>query len=489
MTMGISKQYGALINGQFQTIQGETFPVLNASTGEHLADMQRSDATLVNQAVQAAKAAYKSWSKTLPEERSALLLQLADRLEADLDRLAAIDAMDIGRRVLETQLDHRIAISQYRYFAAAILTHEGFGRPIPNGYMMAKREPLGVCGQIIPWNVPAIMTALKLAPALAAGNTVVLKPDEHACLGVMEAVKHMADIFPAGVINVVPGMGDEAGAALTAHPDIAKLAFTGSTEVGRIIAHAAAEKLLPVTLELGGKSPNIVFPDIEDMDAVVDNAVFAFLYCNGQACLAGTRLFVHASIYDEFVKKLTVAAAQVKIGDPLDESVRLSCLVSPKQGERVLSYIQMAKEEGATLLYGGQRVAIEGHEVGYFIEPTIFEATNDMRIAQEEVFGPVLTVIKWHDYEQMIEEANDVRYGLAAGIYTSNLKNAMETADRLQAGSIWINEYFNLAAGSPFGGYKESGLGKEFSHETLKSYTQLKAITVQNTVNPAWYTK
>lgn len=489
MDVGISKQYGAFINGELLPLQGQTFPVLNASTGEHLADMQRSDAGLVDQAVQAAKEAYKSWSKTQPEERSALLLKLADRLEADLERLAVIDAMDIGRRVLETQLDYRIAISQYRYFAAAILTHEGFNRVIPNGYMIAKREPLGVCGQIIPWNVPAIMTALKLAPALAAGNTVVLKPDEHACLGVMEAAKHMAEIFPPGVINIVPGMGEEAGAALTAHPDIAKLAFTGSTEVGRIIAHAAAEKILPVTLELGGKSPNIVFADIEDIDAVVDNAVFAFLYCNGQACLAGTRLFVHAAIYDEFVKKLVAAAGQVKMGSPLDETVRLSGLVSAKQGERVLGYIQMAKDEGAQLLYGGNRVNIKGHEAGYFIEPTIFAATNDMRIAQEEVFGPVLSVIKWDDYDEMLVQANDVRYGLAAGIYTSNLKNALETADRLQAGSIWINEYFNLAAGSPFGGYKESGLGKEFSHETLKSYTQLKAITIQNTVNPAWYTK
>ncbi len=243
-----------------------------------------------------------------------MLLALASALEADIERLARIDAMDIGRRLWETTFDHNIAIAQYRYFAAAGVTLEGFGRPIPNGYLVAKREPYGVCGQIIPWNVPAIMAAFKIAPALAAGNTVVLKPNENASLSTLELCRHVAKIFPPGVVNVVPGFGDEAGAALTAHPGVAKLGFTGSSEVGRIVATAGAQRLVPASLELGGKSPNIVFPDVEDLHAIVDNASFATLYCNGQSCLAGTCLFVHDAIYDQFVERLVAGVRRVRVG-------------------------------------------------------------------------------------------------------------------------------------------------------------------------------
>lgn len=485
--LGLSEAYGAYINGEFRPVVGKTFAALNSATGERLADIAQCGAKEIDEAVAAARKALPAWRATSPEERSAMLFKLADALTADSERLSVIDALDIGRRLQETRIDHFIAISQYRYFASAIVTHEGFGRPIPNGYMVAKREPIGVCGQIIPWNVPAIMVAFKLAPALAAGNTVVLKPDENASLSTMEFATHVAKIFPPGVINIVPGTGEEAGAALTRHPGVNKLAFTGSSEVGRLVAHAGADRLLPVSLELGGKSPNIVFPDIEDMDAVVDNALFAAMYCNGQSCLAGTRLFVHDAVYSEFVEKLAAGAKHVKLGSALDESARLSNLISSKQGERVLNYIDIAKTEGAKLVSGGKRAKIEGHDAGYFIEPTIFEAKNSMRIAQEEVFGPVLSVIRWNDYEQMITEANDVRYGLAAGIYTSSLSNAMDTADRLEAGSVWINQYFNLASGSPFGGMKESGIGREYCHETLNMYSQLKAITIQTKVSPAWF--
>jgi acyl-CoA reductase-like NAD-dependent aldehyde dehydrogenase len=410
---------------------------------------------------------------------------LADSLSTDAERLAMIDTLDIGRRLFETRIDYAIAIAQYRYFAAAIITHEGFGRPIPNGYVIAKREPIGVCGQIIPWNVPAIMVAFKLSPALAAGNTVVLKPDENASLSTMELAAHISRIFPPGVVNIVPGLGDEAGAALSRHPGISKLAFTGSGEVGRLVAQAGGERLVPVSLELGGKSPNIVFPDVDDLDAVVDNALFGAMYCNGQSCLAGTRLFVHDDIYKTFMDKLISAMGRIRVGRPWDETTSLSALVSAKQGQRVLGYV----EGGARLVIGGGRAEVAGCEAGWFIEPTVFEAENRMRIAQEEVFGPVLSVIRWKDAEKMIDECNDVRYGLAAGIYTSNLHNAWDTADRLNAGSVWINHYFNLASGSPFGGMKESGIGREYCHETLNMYTQLKAVTIQTKVVPPWFSR
>jgi aldehyde dehydrogenase (NAD+) len=415
------------------------------------------------------------------------LLKLAATIEADLDRLAEIDTRDIGRTITETKLDQRIAIGQYRYFAAAIITFEDFGKPIPGGYFFARRQPIGVCGQIIPWNVPAIMTAFKLAPALAAGNTVVLKPDENASLSTLELCKHIAKIFPPGVVNVVPGLGEEVGAALTAHPGVDKLAFTGSAEVGRIVSHAGAERLVPVSLELGGKSPNIVFPDVENIDAVIDNAAFAGTYCNGQSCLAGTRLFVDEDIYANFIDKLANGLSRVKVGSPLDDNTRISCLVSKKQGERVLNYIDIGKKEGAKLLTGGDRAKVDGNEEGYFVKPTVFEASNKMRIAQEEIFGPVISVIKWNNIDTLLEEANGVSYGLASGIYTSNISNALHLAERLEAGSVWVNQYYNLSAGTPFGGYKQSGIGREVCRETLNLYTHMKSVTIADKLPDPWY--
>ncbi len=487
-SLGISRFYGAFVNNEFLPARGATFPAVSAARGEHLADIARCGAAEVDRAVEAAEKAYPAWKALQPEERAACLLKLADAIERDTPRLMQIDTQDIGRGLWETGIDHAIAVAQYRYFAAAAVTHEGFGRPIPNGYLIAKREPYGVCGQIIPWNVPAIMAAFKIAPAVAAGNTVVLKPDEHASLSTLELCKHIADIFPPGVINVVPGLGEEAGAALTAHPRVAKLAFTGSSEVGRIVSTAGAGRLVPVSLELGGKSPNIVFPDVDpqDMDAIVDNVTFASMYCNGQSCLAGTRLFIHDAIYDGFMERLVASMRRIRVADPSTEGPLLGCLVSEKQGRRVQGYIDAGKAQ-ASLVTGGVRAQVQGCDAGWFFEPTVFETTNDTRIAQEEIFGPVLSVIRWNDYEKLIHDVNNVRYGLAAGLYTTNLKAATETADRLQAGNVWINNYFNLASGSPFGGFKESGIGSEFCRETLNMYTHLKAITVQGQVNPAWY--
>lgn len=484
----LRSNYGAFINNEFQPIAGETFPATCAFTGEHLADIARCGSTEIDQAVAAAKAAFPGWKALTPEERAECLNRLADAVEADTARLTMIDTLDIGRGLWETELDHGFAVQQYRYFAAACLTHEGWGRPIRGGYLVAKREPYGVCGQIIPWNVPAIMAAFKIAPAVAAGNTVVLKPDEHASLSTMELCKHIAEIFPPGVINVVPGLGEEAGAALTAHPDVAKLAFTGSSEVGRLVSLAGANRLVPVSLELGGKSPNIVFPDVDpaDLDAIVDNVTFGAMYCNGQSCLAGTRLFLHDEIYDDFMSRLIASMRRIKVADPTNPFPLLGPVVSERQGRRVQGFIDHGKKD-SHLLTGGGRVEVEGCAAGWFFEPTVFETSHDSVIAQNEIFGPVLSVLRWQDYEQMLAEANGVSYGLASGIYTRDLKNAWDTADRLEAGNVWINSYFNLAPGSPFGGYKESGIGSEYCHETLNMYTHLKAVTVQTSVSPPWY--
>ncbi|MGP4015023.1 aldehyde dehydrogenase family protein [Saccharopolyspora sp. 5N708] len=484
--LGLASHYAPLINGEFRSHTDETFDAVDASTGERLATITRSGKADIDAAVAAAKAAFPAWAATSREERSRLLLTVADWVEANVERLIGIDAHDIGRTLFELPQDYVQAIGQYRYFAAAVMTHDGWSMSYPGGWGIAKREPYGVVGQIIPWNVPAIMTAFKLAPALAAGNTVVLKPDENASLSTLELARQLAEVFPPGVVNVVPGYGEEAGAALTAHPDVAKLAFTGSPQVGRIVAHAGAERLVPVSLELGGKSPNIVFPDIDDIDAVVDNTTFASTFCNGQSCLAGTRLFVHDDLYPTFIEKLVKAYENIRIGSPLDPETRLGGLVSAEQGERVLGYIEAGKAE-ADLLTGGKRVTVPGNEHGYFIQPTIFETKNSARIAQEEIFGPVLSLIRWDDFDTMIEQANDVRYGLASGVYTSNLRNAMRTADRLRAGQVWVNKYVNLVDGQPFGGYKESGIGREVGRETLDMYTQLKSIMFNEQVPSPFY--
>ncbi|MCF5692537.1 aldehyde dehydrogenase family protein [Pseudomonas sp. PA-1-2A] len=488
MHIHFDTSYGPLINGVFETDdKSRSFAAVDPATGRHLAYIRYCDATDVDRAVNAAHAAFPAWRALGQQMRARLVNLLADEIEEHSERLAMIDAHDVGRCISEVRKDYLTAVRHYRYFASVIMAHEDTGREIDGGYAIAKREPLGVCGQIIPWNAPAIMAAFKLAPALVAGNTVVLKPDENASLSTLELGKLINKIFPAGVVNMVTGLGEVVGAALSEHPLVRKLSFTGSTQVGRTVAGVAARRLVPATLELGGKSANIVFPDIDDIDAVVDNATFAAIHNNGQSCLAGTRLFVHAAIFEVFKQKLIAAFNRVKVGSPLSEESRVSCLVNAQQGERVLSYITMGLEEGAELLAGGGRAVVPGSEHGYFIQPTLLLARNDMSICQEEIFGPVLSLIVWDDYETMIAQANDTEYGLASGIYTSNLQHAMETAARLEAGSVWINRYSNITDGTAFGGYKNSGIGREFCRETLNAYTQIKTVTLQARVPNVWF--
>lgn len=482
----LDKQYGSFIDGEFIESANGYIDAINPATGEVLSKIARGNKEDIDRAVKAANAAFKTWSTISIEERAAYLHKIADALEENQERLSMIECLDTGRPVYEFGLDYDIAIKQFRYFASAILTYEGTSRPLPGGQLLVQRDPLGVCAQIIPWNVPMIMVSFKLAPALAAGNTIVMKPAEDASLSTLEFAKILKDILPKGVVNFVTGYGIEAGDALINHPDIHKLSFTGSVGVGRLVGKTAGERLLPVTLELGGKSPHIVFPDV-DIDAAVENATLGYCLFNGQSCILGSRLFVHDDIYDEFVEKLVARAKEVKVGDPTDSSTRVSALINEKQGKRVLGYIDIAKEEGAKLLVGGNRVTVPNNEHGYFIEPTIFEATNEMRISQEEIFGPVITVMRWNDVETVIKEANDVDYGLAAGIMTNDLKAALDTAQKLQAGSVWINQYFNFQTGAPFGGYKNSGVGREYGKEALDEYTQAKTIAANFNLPPAGF--
>lgn len=486
MNIELDECYGPLINGVFE-INNCTFAAIDPATGRHLADICFGSENDVDRAVTAADQAFPAWKGLGQQARSRLLYQLADALEVDSERLARIDAYDVGRCITELRKDYQTAVRHFRYFASVIMAHEDKGREIADGYALGKREPLGVCGQIIPWNAPAIMAAFKLAPALAAGNTVVLKPDENASLSTLEIGKLISRIFPAGVVNIVPGLGEVVGAALSGHPKVRKLSFTGSTEIGRRVARVAADRLIPATLELGGKSANIVFPDIDNLDAVVDNVTFAAIHNNGQSCLAGTRLFVHSQIIEAFTQRLIASFQRVRVGSGQEEQSTVSCLINAKQGKKVLHYIATGVLEGATLLVGGNRVAVEGCEHGYFIEPTILLARNSMRVCQEEIFGPVLSLIEWNDYDEMIAQANDTEYGLAAGIYTTNLKHAMATADRLEAGSVWINRYSNITDGTAFGGYKNSGIGREFCRETLDAYTQIKTITLQASTPAPWF--
>ncbi|MBA4159513.1 MAG: aldehyde dehydrogenase family protein, partial [Gemmatimonadetes bacterium] len=401
-------------------------------------------------------------------------------LEARADELARLETMDNGKPVREARMiDIQGSIDCFRYYAGWADKIDGDVIPVPGPYLnYTRREPVGVCGQIIPWNYPLQMAAWKVAPALACGNTVVLKPAEQTPLTALELARIAEEAgLPAGVLNVVPGFGDTAGAALVRHPDVDKIAFTGSTEVGKTIQREAAGTLKRVSLELGGKSPNIVFADA-DIDAAVRGASMAIFYNTGQACTAGSRLLVEESIRDEFVEKLRARAEKMQPGDPLDPKTRLGPLVSQEQLDRVLSYIAKGKEEGADLVLGGERASVNGGK-GYFLAPTIFDrVTSEMTIAREEIFGPVLAVTTFSDLEEAIAIGNKTEYGLAAAVWTRDVKKAHRAAHLLRAGTVWINTYHNVDTASPFGGYKQSGYGRELGRYALDLYTQVKSVWV-----------
>jgi acyl-CoA reductase-like NAD-dependent aldehyde dehydrogenase len=471
------------IGGEWQdAASGRTFESINPATGEVLATVAEADASDVDRAVSAARAAFEegAWPRMLPRERGRLLHRIADLLEANADHLARLETLDNGKPVREARMfDVQGSIDCFRYYAGWADKITGDTLPAVGPFLTyTRREPIGVCGQIIPWNYPLQMAAWKVAPALACGNTVVLKPAEQTPLTALELARlaHEAGL-PAGVLNVVPGFGETAGAALVAHPDVDKIAFTGSTPVGKLIQREAAGTLKRVSLELGGKSPNIVLADA-DLEAAVRGAISAIFYNTGQACTAGSRLLVEESVHAEFMEKLLARAAAMKPGDPLDPKTRMGPLVSQEQLERVIGYVEVGRSEGAELVFGGTRPELNGGR-GFFHDPTIFDRVSpEMTIAREEIFGPVLAVSSFRDLDEAVNLANHTEFGLAAAVWTRDVAKAHRMAHQLRAGTVWVNMYHMLDTGAPFGGYKQSGYGRELGREALDLYTQVKSVWV-----------
>src|SRR5882762_9906943 len=474
-----ARNYQLLIDGQCVDAQsGKTFNTPNPATGETLAEVAEADKADIDNAVTAARRAFEGkWSKMSARDRGRMLYKLSQLIEEHSTELAALETADNGKPIKESAyVDLPQVAENFEYFAGWATKIEGETIPVPGQmFNYTLREPVGVCGQIIPWNFPLLMAAWKLAPALAAGNTVVLKPAEQTPVTAMELGKLIQEAgFPDGVVNIVPGYGETAGAALAAHPGIDKVAFTGSTEVGKLVARAAAENLTKVSLELGGKAPNIIFADA-DLDQAVNGAMMGIFFNQGQVCCAGSRLFVEAKVKDEFLGRFKEKADRVKVGDPMDKATLMGPQVSQEQLNRIKGYVDIAREEGATVLTGGGSPQLDPQfQNGYFFQPTIFsDVDNSMRVAQEEIFGPVSSVITFKDDDELIQKANDTIYGLSAGIWTQNLTRAHRFAKAIKAGVVWINTYNMMNAASPFGGYKQSGYGREMGKHALELYTQV----------------
>ena len=481
MTFSFEKEYGLLIDGQWVSAENKAvFDTFNPATGELLSSCANASANDVDRAVKAAQEAFKTWSKTSPQDRAQLLLKAADLIDAHASELAEIETRDNGKPLRETTLvDVPLSSDHFRYFAGCLRADEGSAVMIDNDTMsIVLHEPIGVVGQIIPWNFPLLMAAWKIAPALAAGNTLVIKPSSTTPLSILYLAKLLNDILPPGVINVITGRGAESGQAMLDHPGFAKLAFTGSTEVGYSVAKAAADKLIPATLELGGKSANIVFDDCQ-LDKAIEGAQIGILFNQGQVCCAGSRIFVQEGIYDEFVSKLTQAFKEVKVGDPMSMQTQMGSQINEKQLQKILNYVEIGKKEGAIVLAGGERASVEGLEKGAFMQPTLLaNVTNDMRIAQEEIFGPVAVIIKFKTEEEVIALANDSEYGLGGAVWSRDINQALRVAREVQTGRMWINTYNELPAHAPFGGYKKSGIGRETHKMMLSHYSQTKNIII-----------
>jgi aldehyde dehydrogenase (NAD+) len=475
------KDQPMLIGGKWVDSQsGKTFPTINPATGETICQVAEGDKADVDLAVKAARKAFESgpWPKMNASERGRLLNKLADAIEANIDELAALETLDNGKPLRDSRAaDLPLTVKAYRYYAGWADKIHGKTIPIDGNFFCYTRlEPVGVVGQIIPWNFPLLMQAWKWGPALAAGNCVVLKPAEQTPLTALRVAQLAQDIgFPDGVINVVPGYGPTAGAALTGHMDVDKVAFTGEGSTGKIVMTTAAQSNLKrVSLELGGKSPNIVFADA-DLDAAIEGAYFGLFFNQGQCCCAGSRLFVEEKVHDQVVDKLTSKAKTQQVGDPFDMNTTQGPQVSQEQFDRIMGYIDAGKKEGAQCMTGGKRAG----DRGYFIEPTLFAGVKDeMKIAKEEIFGPVMQVMKFKDLNDVVERGNRTSYGLAAAVWTRDIKKAHAVAHSLRAGTVWVNCYDVFDAAAPFGGFKQSGLGRELGEYALELYTEVKTVTM-----------
>lgn len=490
MSVKLKETYGLLINNEWRPASGgETYKSYNPATGAFLANCAEATKEDVDAAVEAATVAFETWKKTSPAERADYLLKIADAIEAHKDHFALVETSDNGKPIRETSnVDVPFAVDHFRYFAGVIRAEEGSASMLDeNTLSLILNEPIGVVGQVIPWNFPFLMAAWKLAPALAAGCTVVIKPSSHTSLSLLELGSILAEILPPGVVNIITGKGSRSGQYILDHPGFSKLAFTGSTEVGLDVYKAASERLIPATLELGGKSANIFFEDAK-WDMAMDGAMLGILFNQGQVCCAGSRIFVQDTIYDAFVEDLAKHFNAVKVGDPTDPTTQMGSQIYEGQVKKILEYVDIAKKEGARVLCGGERIEKDGLGSGCFVRPTlIVDVTNDMRVAQEEIFGPVAVVIKFHSEEEVITMANDSIYGLGGGVWTRDLNRAIRVARAIETGRMWVNTYNSIPAGAPFGGYKQSGIGRETHKVMLEHYSQKKNILINLSEKPSGF--
>jgi phenylacetaldehyde dehydrogenase len=477
----VTKTRQLLINGKWvDAASGKTFPTYNPATGDVLANIAEGDKEDINRAVAAARAAFETgpWRKLTPSERGRMIWRLAELIEKHAEEFAQLESLDNGKPVTVARVaDVPATIDMFRYMAGWATKIEGNTITLSGQgdkfFAYTLREPVGVVGQIIPWNFPLLMAAWKLAPALATGCCVVLKPAEQTPLSVLRLGELIQEAgIPDGVINIVPGYGETAGAALSAHPDVDKVAFTGSTEVGKLILHAAAGNLKKVSLELGGKSPNVVFQDA-DIEQTIPGAAMAIFFNHGQCCCAGSRLYVEEKQFDKVVAGVSDIASKIKVGPGMDASTDMGPLVSEEQMNKVCGYLESGLAEGAKATAGGSRHG----DKGYFVKPTVLVNTNEkMKVVREEIFGPVVTATPFKDVDDLIAKANNTEYGLAAGVWTRDIAKAHRTASKLRAGTVWINCYNVFDAALPFGGFKQSGWGREMGHEVLNLYTEVKSV-------------
>jgi phenylacetaldehyde dehydrogenase len=478
----VARKQKLLINGQWvESASGKTFATYNPATGQVLANVAEGDREDIDRAVKAARAAFETgpWSRTSPAERGKMIWRLADLIEKHLEEFAQIESLDNGKPLKIARVaDVPLTIEHMRYYAGWATKIEGNTIPLilqkPSKYLAyTVREPVGVCGHIIPWNFPLLMAAWKLGPALAAGCTIVLKPAEQTPLSALRLGELVQEAgFPDGVVNIVAGFGETAGAALAAHPDVDKVAFTGSTEVGKLIIQAAAGNLKKVSLELGGKSPNVIMDDA-DMESAIPGAAGAIFFNHGQCCCAGSRLYVEKKAFDKVVEGMAASAEKIRVRPGFDPDCDMGPLVSEEQLNRVCGYLESGKKEGAKAVAGGER---QGDQ-GYFVKPTVLVDTNEnMKVVKEEIFGPVVTAIPFSDPNEIVDKANNSVYGLAAGIWTRDIKKAHSLASKLRAGTVWINCYNVFDPSLPFGGYKQSGWGREGGSEVLEHYTEVKSV-------------
>ena len=488
----IKTQYENFIGGEWvPPVKGDYFENESPVIGEKVSKVPRSTKEDVDKAVEAAHKAHAEWGLTSPTERSNILLRIADRVEQNLEELAVLETFENGKAVRETlNADLPLVVDHFRYFAGAIRAQEGGISQIDNDTVAYHfHEPLGVVGQIIPWNFPLLMASWKLAPALAAGNCVVLKPAEQTPSTILHLMELISDIVPKGVINVVNGFGSEAGQALATHDKVNKLAFTGETTTGRIIMQNASQNIIPVTLELGGKSPNIFAKDLMDedddfLDKAIEGLVM-FALNQGEVCTCPSRAIVHEDIYDAFMERVISRVEQIKVGNPLDENTMMGAQTSKEQKEKISSYLDIGKKEGAEVLTGGNIKEVDGDIAGgYYFEPTIFKGDNKMRIFQEEIFGPVLAVTTYKDDDEALAIANDTLYGLGAGVWTRSQNTAYRFGRGIQAGRVWVNTYHDYPAHAAFGGYKMSGIGRENHLMMLSHYQQTKNMLVSYDESP-----